>query len=361
MTTVTFIVAAPPALTVGAATGVVGTPGTAATTGQTVNYNYGAANPTVAPITMSVTNTTENPTLPLTYSAITYSAGATGWLTLTSPPATINNTGATLNATINATSPVIAPGAYTATFTVTETDGNVPTTYTSAVTYTVTLNVFGTLSATAANNLFTYVVGTASADLPMAITSVPSGVNFTVTTSANLASSVQTGTTPNTPQITVNGAVVTTPGQATGTITVTAAQSALNCQASATVTVSGGLCSVQVPFNINVHPSFFQGEVSVGSGFYYLGFFGYYSYTANQLFIYHTTLGFEAILGTAANGGIYFWDNDSGDTLYTSPSLYPYMYDFNAGAWLYYFTNTGNGTKGSRSFYNFTTKTFITK
>ena len=53
------------------------------------------------------------------------------------------------------------------TFTVTETDGNVPTTYTSAVTYTVTLNVNGSLSATAANSMFTYVIGTNSNDLPL--------------------------------------------------------------------------------------------------------------------------------------------------------------------------------------------------
>ena len=359
VTTVTFIVAPPPALTVGSATGTVGTPGTPATTGQSVSYTYGSAtNPTVAPIPMSVSTTTENPTLPLTYSAVTYSTGATGWLTLVTPPSTINNSGASLNLTINATSPAIAPGTYTAAFTVTETDGNVPTTYTSAVTYTVTLNVNGTLSATAANSLFTYVIGTNSNDLPVSITSQPSGVTFNISTTSNLAASIMTGATPNTPQITVNGVNVTTPGQATGSVTVSAAQSALNCVASATVTVAGGTCSVTVSFNLNIHSSFFTGEslLSGGSGFYNLPFFGTYAYFPSQLAIYHTTLGEELLFTTTdASHGIYFYDVDSGHIWYTNPSDYPNIYDFNLGTWLYYVKTTGNGTAGSRQFYNYAT------
>jgi len=362
VTTITLIVAGPPALTVGGGTGTMGTvasPGTPGTAGQTVTYNYGSANPAALSIAESVTSTPDNPTLPLTYSAVTYSAGATGWLTLTTAPATINNSGATLVASINPTSPVIAPGSYTATFTTTATDGNVPATYTASVTYTVTLNVVGSLTATAANSLFTYVIGTNSVDLPLVITSQPSGVTFNITTSTNLASSIPTGATPNTPQITVNGVNVTTPGQATGSITVSVANSALNCPAAQ---VTGANCTVTVPFNINVHSSFFTGEspISGGGGFFNLPFFGTYAYFPSQLAIYHTTLGEELLFtNTDASHGIYFYDVDSGHIWYTNPSDYPNIYDFNLGTWLFYETKTGNGSAGTRQFYNYTTGKFI--
>jgi hypothetical protein len=333
-----------------------------------VNYNYGAAAPSPLSLAMSITNTTDNPTLPLTYSALTYAGGATGWATLTSPPASINNTPGTLVVTLNPNSPAVAPGNnYTATFTVTATDGNVPATYTASVTYTVTLNVTGSLTATAANSLFTYVIGTNSSDLPVVISSQPAGVTFNISTSTNLAASIMTGSTPNTPQITVNGVNVTTPGQATGSVTVSVLNSLLNCPAAQ---VSGGLCSVTVPFNLNIHSSFFQGEtlLSGGSGFYNLtsglnGFFGTYAYFPSQLAIYHTTLGIELLFtNTDANRGIYTYDVSSGDIWYTSPTLYPFIYDFTTSQWLEYQVNTGNGTKGSRSFYSFTynatTKTY---
>jgi hypothetical protein len=370
VTQIVLIVAGPPSLTLTPPTGTAGTgtagttatPGTPGTANQTtIVYNVGSAAPAPFNVAETITSTVDNPTLSLAYGAVTYSAGASGWLALTTAPSTINDGGSTLVLTVDPTG--VAPGnGYTATFTVTSSDptGAIPANYSASVTYTVTMNVNGTLSATAANSLFTYVIGTASGDLPLSITSQPSGVTFNISTSINLAASIMTGATPNSPEITVNGVNVTTPGQATGTVTVSAPQSALNCVASATVTVSGGTCSVTVTFNLNVHPSFFQGEVSVGSGFYYLGFLGYYTYTPNQLFIYQTTLGYEGILqGTDSSRGIYLWDNDSGHIWYTSPSEYPYIYDFTLGSWLYYYTNTGNGTAGSRMFYEFLTGKII--
>jgi hypothetical protein len=370
VTTGTLIVQATPTLTVGPATATPGVPGTpVAAAPPAIQYNYGAAAPAPVTIPVTLSSTTEPLTEPLTYSAITYSAGATGWATLTTAPTSVDNTGAgtSVVVTLNPLTPVIAPGTYTATFTVTATDVNVPYTAaapaTSVVTYTVTLNVVGSLSATAANSLFTYDIGGSSSNLPLVITSVPSGANFSVTTSANLASTTMSGATPNTPQISVNGVNVATPGQATGTITVSVLNSELNCPAAQVSTVAGQVvCTVSVPFNINVHSSFFQGETSIGGGFWNLPFFGTYAYFPNQLEIYHTTLGEELLFTTTdANRGIYMVDVPSGDIWYTSPSLYPYFYDFTANAWLYYYTNTGNGTKGSRSFYNFTTKTFMFK
>jgi hypothetical protein len=370
VTNIVLIVAGPPSLTVGNGTGTAGTvatPGTPGTDGQTVNYTYGGASPTVPPIPISITSTVDNPTLTLTYSAITYSAGATGWLALTSPPATINDTATTLTATINPTG--IAPAnGYTATFTVTSNDptGAIPANYSASVTYTVTLNVSGTLSVSAANSLFTYVIGTASPQLPLVITSLPSGVSFSVTTTPNLASSVMAGSTPNTPQITVNGITVTTPGVATGTITVSASQSALNCVPSVTVTVANGVCSVSQTFNLNVHSSFFTGESPIGGGFYSLTFpdnvsFGDYAYFPSQLAIYQTQLGEELLFTTTdSSDGIYMYDVDSGNIWYTSPSLYPDFYDFTTSQWLQYIPGSGNGTTGSRQFYAWTLNTPVT-
>ncbi len=375
VTTITLIVAGPPAFTLGGGTGTMGTvatPGTPGTAGQTVTYNYGAGGPGLPlNIAESIVNTPDNPTLPVTYSAMTYSAGATGWLTLTTAPATINNSGATLVATVNATTPnLIAPGTYTATFTATATDGNVPATYTASVTYTVTLNVVGSLTATAANSVFTYVIGTSSADLPLVITSQPAGVTFNIATTANLAASITTGSTPNTPQITVNGAALLTAGSVagqfneslgvlTGNITVSVLNSLLNCPA-AQVSGTPAMCTVTVPFTINVHPSFFQGETSIGGGFYTLPGFGTYAYFPSLTAIYHTTLGEESIFPvTDSTKGIYFYDFASGHIWYTNPADYPNIYDFSLGSWLFYETASGNGTKGSRQFYNYTTKAFF--
>jgi len=372
VTSIVLIVAGPPSLTlagpaVTSGTGTAGTvanPGTPGTTGNVVNYNYGSPNPNPISIAESITNTVDNPTLTLTYSAITYSAGATGWLTLTTAPATINNSGATLIATVNPTSPAIPPASgYTATFTVTSNDptGAIPANYSASVTYTVSLNVFGSLSATAANTLFTYVVGTSSANLPLVITSQPSGVAFSVTTGNNmLASSVLVGTTPNTPQISVNGLNVKVPGQASGSITVSVLNSGLNCPAAQ---VSGVYCSVTVPFNINVHSNFFQGEKPASGGFYTLTFpdltvFPEYAYFPNQLAIYSVELGEQLLFTTIdASGGIYMYDVDSQNIWYTNPSLYPDFYDFTTSQWLQYIPGSGNGSTGSRKFYSWTLNT----
>jgi len=382
VTTITLIVAGPPAFTLGGGTGTMGTvasPGTPGTAGQTVTYNYGSPNPSPLSIAESVVNTTDNPTLPVTYSAITYSSGATGWLSLTTAPATINNSGATLVASINPTTPTVAPGTYTATFTATATDGNVPATYTASVTYTVTLNVVGSLTATAANSLFTYVIGTASNDLPLVISSQPAGVTFNISTTANLAASIMTGSTPNTPQITVNGTTLLTAsstagqfneslGVLTGSVTVSVLNSLLNCPA-AQVSGTPALCTVTVPFTLNVHPSFFQGETSIGGGFYTLANFGTYAYFPSQTAIYHTTLGIESFFPvTDASRGLYMDDQATQQIWYTNPAVFPYIYDFGTAAaplaeWMQY-SGVGKGTIGTRVFtntftFNTTTMTYV--
>jgi hypothetical protein len=347
-------------LTVGNGSGVVGAPNAPAVAGtgsQTVTYAYGSSQTTPLSIPISITNTSENTSVALTYSAITYAGGASNWLTLTSPPSSVNNSGATLVATTyNPAVTNIAPGIYTASFTVSGTDGGV---YNSAVTYTVTLSVQGSLTATATNTTFTYVIGTASGVLPINIATIPAGLPFTITSTSNLAPSLTSGTTPNTPPIAVNGNAVTAPGQFAGSVTVNVLASVLNCASPVTVN-NQSVCSVTIPFTINAQSSFFQGETVVGDGFFNLPFFGTYAFFPGNTAIYHTTLGEELIFpNTDSSRGIYFYDQNSGHIWYTNPSVYPNIYDFNLGSWLFYFTNTGNGKVGTRSFYNYATGKFI--
>ncbi len=108
-------------------------------------------------------------------------------------------------------------------------------------------------------------------------------------------------------------------------------------------------------------PAFFAGEVSVGSGAYYLQFpdsqlFGYYTYVGSPI-LYHYDMGFEAYVAGSASD-IYFYDFTSGHWWYSSSSLFPYLYDFTLNTWLYYFPdthNTGHYTTNPRDFANLTT------
>jgi hypothetical protein len=113
-------------------------------------------------------------------------------------------------------------------------------------------------------------------------------------------------------------------------------------------------------------PEFFTGEVSLGSGVYYLQFpngtpFGYYNYPSTSI-IYHYDMGFEAfIAGSGADA--YLYDFTSSHWLYTSSSLFPYLYDFSLKTWIYFFpstTNAGHYTANPRYFSNLTTGKIFT-
>jgi hypothetical protein len=117
------------------------------------------------------------------------------------------------------------------------------------------------------------------------------------------------------------------------------------------------------------HPLFFTGEVALSNGVYYLQFpngtpFGYYSYLADQRFIYHFDMGFEYWFdANDANHGIFFYDFASSSFFYTSPSTFPFLYDFRLHAWLYYLpdvNNPGRYTHNPRWFFNFATGQWIT-
>jgi hypothetical protein len=112
--------------------------------------------------------------------------------------------------------------------------------------------------------------------------------------------------------------------------------------------------------------AFFTGEVSLGSGVYYLQFpdgipFGYFNFPSSSI-LYHYDMGFEAFVpGSAAD--LYFYDFTTDHWWYTSSTLFPYLYDFTLKAWIYYFpnmTNTGHYTTNPRYFGNLTTGVIFT-
>jgi hypothetical protein len=117
------------------------------------------------------------------------------------------------------------------------------------------------------------------------------------------------------------------------------------------------------------HPTFFNGETALGNGWFYLQFpngtpFGYYIYLANEHFIYHVDLGYEYLIdANDGQGGIFLYDFASSSFFYTSPSAFPYLYDFSLNAWLYYLpdlNSPGRYTHNPRWFFNFAIGQWIT-
>ncbi len=120
-------------------------------------------------------------------------------------------------------------------------------------------------------------------------------------------------------------------------------------------------------FRLSLHPPFFNGEVSVGGGFYYLAFpngnpFGYYNYNFFP-YLYHNDLGFEYFIDAGnAERGAYLFDFTLNTFFYTSPALFPYLFDFSRNHWLYYFPDSnrpGYYTTNPRVFVDLTTGEFI--
>ena len=111
--------------------------------------------------------------------------------------------------------------------------------------------------------------------------------------------------------------------------------------------------------------AFFNGEVSLGSGVYYLQFpdgnaFGYYNFPSFPI-LFHYDLGFEAFVD-GGNGAAYLYDFASGHWWFTSPSLFPNLYDFTLNNWLYYLpatNNPGHYTSNPRYFSDLTTGTIL--
>ena len=139
--------------------------------------------------------------------------------------------------------------------------------------------------------------------------------------------------------------------------------------ADGTVLISGGfgdygpVASAEI-YSPQTPQYFFSGEGAVmTSPFFYLQFpdgnlFGYYGYLSSSI-LYHIDLGYEAFIPSTADS-IYFYDFASGHWWYSSASLFPILYDFTLGTWIYYIPDTtkpGHYTTNPRMFKNLTTGT----
>jgi hypothetical protein len=119
------------------------------------------------------------------------------------------------------------------------------------------------------------------------------------------------------------------------------------------------------------HPPFFNGEIPLSNGVYYLqlagsgNLFGFYSYLSDPRYIYHFDLLYEFVVDAAnAANGVYLYDFASGHWWYTAPQFpFPYIYDFSLNTYLYYFPDTnrvGHYTTNPRYFSNLSTGQIIT-
>jgi hypothetical protein len=122
--------------------------------------------------------------------------------------------------------------------------------------------------------------------------------------------------------------------------------------------------------SVSVPPSLFlAGQSSLTNNFDFLQFpdgniFGYYDLTYFP-WIYQVDLGFEYLIdANDGQQGVYLYDNSSTSFWYTSPAIYPYVYDFTLNSWLYYYpdsNNPGHYTTNPRYFYNFSEQQVITR
>ncbi len=115
--------------------------------------------------------------------------------------------------------------------------------------------------------------------------------------------------------------------------------------------------------------AFFSGQQYMSNDVSYLQFpngtpFGYCS-VMNFPWVYHQDLGLVYFSDAGdATGGVYLKDSVTGVTWYTSPTVWPQMYDLSLRTWLYYYPNTakpGHYSSAPRTFRNMTNGKNITR
>ena len=134
-------------------------------------------------------------------------------------------------------------------------------------------------------------------------------------------------------------------------------------QTAATHSVTGQLINGAIEFSIPafdddwavrftriLKTSFFEGSVYVGSNWKWLDNFGYYT-DAFYPWIFHNEHGW--VYCSPDGDNMYFYTLDLG-WLFTSRTLYPSLYRFSSGAWLWYLM----GSSHPRWFNNLTTGTW---
>ena len=75
--------------------------------------------------------------------------------------------------------------------------------------------------------------------------------------------------------------------------------------------------------------------IDLGSDWYWLDWFGTFNMDFDP-WIYHLQHRFLYPFGTNPDVGIVFWDNEMGAFWWTRAGLYPYVYRFSDGEWLFY-------------------------
>ncbi len=93
------------------------------------------------------------------------------------------------------------------------------------------------------------------------------------------------------------------------------------------------------------------GATDLGGGWYWLEWFGYFNVNFAP-WIYHDQHAWLFPFGTEDPGGIVFYDAGMQQFWWTSSVVYPFVYRFSDGVWLFYELGSSN----PRWFYNFTTQ-----
>jgi hypothetical protein len=338
--------------------GVIGASPSAVIFSHTLNFT------TPQPATVSLTS----PPASLGFTVVTTPSAS--WLTCS---ANTNVTPAVLSVSYNPTGLTAANSPYTGSCTVNTTGSS------NTLVVPVTLNVTAspTLSATVGggNNPVINLTGTlggpnVTSTITIDAIGLPTGGTIPLTIS---------NVTSNPVWLSVSPTTGVTAGAAGTTLTITVNMAALGANAqpgtlNGYFNVGSGSAANTLTVSViltTVAPGdpFFNGEISVGGGFFYLVLqdgspFGFYSFaqgtasTASAT-IFHADMGFEYVTPAGGAGaGVYMYDFSSGHWWYTASSLFPYIYDFSLNSWLYYFPNTssaGHYTTAPRYFYNFGT------
>jgi hypothetical protein len=86
--------------------------------------------------------------------------------------------------------------------------------------------------------------------------------------------------------------------------------------------------------------NWYSEAVDLGSGWRWLNWLGSFN-VSNDPWIYHAQHGW---LYPFADGpeSVYFWDNEMGAFLWTSEMVYPSLYRFSDGQWLFYQKGSSN-------------------
>jgi hypothetical protein len=104
------------------------------------------------------------------------------------------------------------------------------------------------------------------------------------------------------------------------------------------VTTSQVFSTPNTTFIVSV-ADLFNGTI-VGANLKLSPWYGYYLYGSYPL-VYEYNLGYQYVYD-AGGGAVYLYDYRSGHFWYTSPSYFPFLYDYSLGTFLYYYQGNGN-------------------